>query len=97
LLNTPNTEKIKSIIGAHRLIFIDEAQRIKGIGLTLKIIIDQDGFYFDAVYFTNVVHLYPINEMGIYAWYGKITNRFGFCSMNVLKSKKISIAGDPKH
>lgn len=41
LLANPNTEQIKTIIGAHKLIFIDEAQRIEGIGLTLKIIIDQ--------------------------------------------------------
>ena len=41
LLNTPNTEQIKSIIGSNKLVFIDEAQRIEGIGLTLKIITDQ--------------------------------------------------------
>jgi predicted AAA+ superfamily ATPase len=41
VLNNPNTEQIRSIIGAQKLIFIDEAQRISGIGLTLKIIIDQ--------------------------------------------------------
>ncbi|PHR71197.1 MAG: ATPase [Lutibacter sp.] len=41
LLNIPNTEQIRSIIGSNKLIFIDEAQRIEGIGLTLKIITDQ--------------------------------------------------------
>ena len=41
LLDTPNTEKIKNLIGTKKIVFIDEAQRIKGIGLTLKIIIDQ--------------------------------------------------------
>lgn len=41
LLNNPNTEQIRSIIGSHKIIFIDEAQRIPGIGLTLKIITDQ--------------------------------------------------------
>lgn len=41
LLNNPNTEQIKSIIGNNKLVFIDETQRIEGIGLTLKIIIDQ--------------------------------------------------------
>jgi predicted AAA+ superfamily ATPase len=41
LLNKPNTEQIRSIIGANKIIFIDEAQRIPGIGLTLKIITDQ--------------------------------------------------------
>ena len=41
LLDTPNTEKIGSLIGKSKVVFIDEAQRINGIGLTLKIITDQ--------------------------------------------------------
>lgn len=41
ILNNPNTEQIKSIIGSNKIIFIDEAQRISGIGITLKIITDQ--------------------------------------------------------
>ncbi len=36
-----NTEGIRQLIGDHKLIFIDEAQRVKDIGLTLKIITDQ--------------------------------------------------------
>lgn len=64
--------------------------------MRLSTFIDADGNYFDAVHFTNVVHQYPVNGMGIYACYGKITNRFGFCSMNIIKSKKMSIATDPR-
>jgi len=41
LLSNPNTEEIRTIIGENRIVFIDEAQRIDGIGLTLKIITDQ--------------------------------------------------------
>jgi len=41
LLTSPNTEQIRTIIGDYKFIFIDEAQRISGIGLTLKIITDQ--------------------------------------------------------
>jgi predicted AAA+ superfamily ATPase len=41
LLTNPNTEQLKSIIGNHNILFIDEAQRIENIGLTLKIITDQ--------------------------------------------------------
>jgi predicted AAA+ superfamily ATPase len=41
LLNRPNTQQIKQIIGDNRIVFIDEAQRISEIGLTSKIIIDQ--------------------------------------------------------
>ena len=41
LLTNPNTEQLKSIIGNYTTVFIDEAQRIENIGLTLKIIADQ--------------------------------------------------------
>jgi len=65
--------------------------------MRLSTFIDIEGHYFDAVHFTDVVHQYPINGMGIYACFGKITNRYGFCSMNVIQSKKMSIAGDPRN
>jgi len=41
LLSNPNTEQIRTILGDHKTVFLDEAQRINGIGLTLKIITDQ--------------------------------------------------------
>lgn len=41
LLSNPNTEQIRTIISENKFIFLDEAQRIPGIGLTLKIITDQ--------------------------------------------------------
>lgn len=41
LLNRPNEEQIKQIIGNKQIVFIDEAQRIPDIGITSKIIIDK--------------------------------------------------------
>jgi len=41
ILTKPSTEQLRTIIGSKKIIFLDEAQRIKGIGLTLKIITDQ--------------------------------------------------------
>ncbi len=41
LLQMPTTEQIRTFIGEYKYIFLDEAQRIPGIGLTLKIITDQ--------------------------------------------------------
>lgn len=41
LLLSPNTEQIRTIIANNKIVFIDEAQRIEGIGITLKIITDQ--------------------------------------------------------
>jgi uncharacterized protein len=40
-LTNPNTQELKAIIGKHKIVFIDEVQRIKNIGVTLKIITDQ--------------------------------------------------------
>lgn len=41
LLQSPTTEQIRTFIGEHTYVFLDEAQRVPGIGLTLKIITDQ--------------------------------------------------------
>lgn len=41
LLAAPNTEQIRTIIGKYKYVFIDEAQRIEGIGITMKIITDR--------------------------------------------------------
>lgn len=41
LLKNVNTEQLRNIIGNYSYVFIDEAQRIENIGLTLKIIVDQ--------------------------------------------------------
>lgn len=41
LLQSPTTEQIRTFLGDYRYVFLDEAQRISGIGLTLKIITDQ--------------------------------------------------------
>ncbi|WP_286761754.1 ATP-binding protein [Salegentibacter sp. UBA1130] len=41
LLSNPNLEQLKNIIGNYKTVFIDEAQRIDNIWLTLKLITDQ--------------------------------------------------------
>lgn len=40
MLDRPNTEQLRQIIGKNRIVFIDEAQRIPFIGLTSKLITD---------------------------------------------------------
>jgi len=41
LLELPNTEKLKAVIGENKVVFVDEAQHISNIGITLKLITDQ--------------------------------------------------------
>lgn len=40
LLKNPSSTQLKSIIGSHKVVVIDEAQRIENIGLTIKLIYD---------------------------------------------------------
>lgn len=41
LLNSPTSTRIKELISGAEMVFIDEAQRIPNIGLTLKLMVDQ--------------------------------------------------------
>ncbi|MCF7920529.1 MAG: ATP-binding protein [Candidatus Cloacimonetes bacterium] len=41
LLEGANSSSLKKLIGRHEIVLIDEGQRVKDIGLTLKLIIDQ--------------------------------------------------------
>ena len=41
LLENPNADRLKSIIGKHPYLIIDEAQRIENIGVCIKIITNQ--------------------------------------------------------
>jgi uncharacterized protein len=41
ILSNISSTKLKALIGNHKLLLIDEAQRIENIGITLKIIVDQ--------------------------------------------------------
>ncbi|MFD0991151.1 DNA polymerase III subunit alpha [Mariniflexile jejuense] len=58
--------------------------------------IDRAGHYFDTVHFTKVVDKYPINGMGVYGCYGKVTEEFDFCSLDIVWSKKMSLKPDPR-
>ena len=57
---------------------------------------DLDGEYFDAVHFTKVVDKYPIYGTGVYACYGKVTEEFDFCSIDIIWSKKLQLKPDPR-
>ena len=58
--------------------------------------VDGDGHYFDTVHFTKVVAKYPINGIGVYGCYGKVTEAFDFCSLDIIWSKKTPLKPDPR-
>jgi DNA polymerase-3 subunit alpha len=64
--------------------------------MRLSTFVDKKGQYFDAVHFTEVVYKYPINGLGVYKCLGTITQKFGFCSMIISKSRKLKIKSNPR-
>ncbi len=40
ILDTPNTEQLRQIIGNYKIVFVDEAQQINSIGKTSKLMVD---------------------------------------------------------
>ncbi|GAA4301264.1 DNA polymerase III subunit alpha [Aestuariibaculum suncheonense] len=58
--------------------------------------IDQQGDYFDTVHFHDTVERYPIHGMGVYECYGKVIEEFGFCSIEIIKTRKLALKPDPR-
>ena len=68
----------------------------QGKRMRLSTFIDKHGTYFDAVHFTETVYTYPINGLGVYKCLGTITEKFDFCSMIILKSRKVKVKANPR-
>lgn len=64
--------------------------------MRLSTFIDTQGHYFDAVHFSDTVHQYPINGLGVYKCLGRITERYKFCSMIISKSRKVKVLANPR-
>jgi predicted AAA+ superfamily ATPase len=60
LLTEPSTEQIRTIIGKYKYVFIDEAQRIYGVGLTMKIITDR---FKDVQLFTSGSSSFDLSDI----------------------------------
>ena len=58
--------------------------------------VDCTGHYFDTVHFSKVVDKYPIHGLGIYECYGRVTEEFDFCSLDIIWTKKMSLKRDPR-
>ena len=67
-----------------------------GKKVRLSTFIDLDGHYFDMVHFPDVVDKYPIHGIGIYSCLGKVTEEFGHCSIQAIRTRKIAVKPDPR-
>ena len=58
--------------------------------------VDQNGHYFDAAHFQDTVDRFPIYSEGIYECIGKVTQEFDFYSIEVKRTRKLSLMPDPR-
>jgi DNA-directed DNA polymerase III PolC len=60
-------------------------------------LVDQHGEVFDTVLFPPVAAKYYFRGKGIYRFYGKVVEEFGFLSIEVIKMKKENYIQDPRY
>ena len=60
-------------------------------------LLDQHGKIFDTVLFPPIAAKYPFRGKGIYRFYGKVVNEFGFLSIEVIKMRKEDYIEDPRY
>ncbi|MBO0342458.1 DNA polymerase III subunit alpha [Flagellimonas profundi] len=60
-------------------------------------LMDQHGEVFDTVLFPPVAAKYFFRGKGIYRFYGKVVEEFGFLSIEVIKMKKENYVQDPRY
>ena len=58
--------------------------------------VDNKGDYYDTVHFHDTVDKYPIHGIGIYECSGKVIEEFGFCSIEVISTRKMALKPDPR-
>ncbi|MBN1250592.1 MAG: DNA polymerase III subunit alpha [Bacteroidales bacterium] len=59
--------------------------------------IDYNGDFFDTVHFPKSLEKYSFSGMGAYLIEGKVTNEFGFPSIDVDKMQKLDLLPDPRY
>lgn len=60
-------------------------------------LVDQHGEVFDTVLFPPVAAKYYFRGKGIYRFYGKVVEEFGFLSIEIIKMKKENYIQDPRY
>ncbi|WP_419213611.1 DNA polymerase III subunit alpha [Maribacter sp. X9] len=79
------------------LVTVKNTKTNTGKHMHFATMVDQDGTVFDTVLFPPVAAKYKFRGKGIYRFYGKVVNEFGFLSIEVLKMRKEDYMPDPRY
>ncbi|MGX1928588.1 DNA polymerase III subunit alpha [Flagellimonas sp. 2504JD4-2] len=79
------------------LITVKNTNTHSGKRMHFATLVDQHGEVFDTVLFPPVAAKYYFRGKGIYRFYGKVVEEFGFLSIEVIKMKKQDYIPDPRY
>ena len=79
------------------LVTVKNTKTHTGKQMHFATLVDQHGEVFDTVLFPPVAAKYFFRGKGIYRFYGKVVEEFGFLSIEVVKMKKQDYVPDPRY
>nr|WP_297789145.1 DNA polymerase III subunit alpha [uncultured Allomuricauda sp.] len=79
------------------LVTVKNTSTHQGKRMHFATLVDQQGQVFDTVLFPPVAAKYYFRGKGIYRFYGKVVEEFGFLSIEVIKMKKENYIQDPRY
>jgi len=83
------SHKGKVIMMVGQLVTVKPTRTIKGESMYFGTFLDREGNWIDTVHFPPVAKKYPFRKGGCYQLIGKITEEFGFYSMEVQSMEKL--------
>jgi DNA polymerase-3 subunit alpha len=79
------------------LVTVKNTSTHNGKRMHFATLVDQHGEVFDTVLFPPVAAKYYFRGKGIYRFYGKVVEEFGFLSIEVIKMQKENYIPDPRY
>ncbi|HMQ59033.1 MAG TPA: hypothetical protein PKE06_00115 [Flavilitoribacter sp.] len=73
-----------------------EVRTVNGQLMAFGTWLDRDGHFFDTVHFPNFLSRHPFSGKGVYCIEGKITEEFGFFSLEVIGLKRLPFRKDER-
>lgn len=79
------------------LVTVKETRTTKGERMQFGTFVDRAGYFIDTVHFPPVAAQFPFRGRGVYNITGKVTEEFGFFSIEVQQLAKCSMVEDPRY
>jgi DNA polymerase-3 subunit alpha len=85
------------VIAYGYLVTVKDTKTSKGERMNFATFLDQNGDYMDSVHFPNIAKQFPFRGKGLYKIQGRVTEEFGFFSIEASALYKVSMIPDPRY